>query len=149
MPRQFPYCTTYSIPTDLMFRGNFPTNSQVWNCLSHRNDCRQRGVIWVTYIYRCYNSISYYKSWTSVIRRSSVPPRAWVGPTTNWSQLDTVAKSNSATPWQFVVVEPNPSWWWPFKSPTNRIEVRTSSAYTAAIDASKQSKIRSSRSAMQ
>ena len=32
-------------------------------------------------------------SWsgTSVIRRSSVPPRAWVGPTTNWSQPETAA----------------------------------------------------------
>ena len=28
------------------------------------------------------------RSGTSVIRRSSVPPCAWVGPTTNWSQLD-------------------------------------------------------------
>ena len=31
-------------------------------------------------------------SGTSVIKRSSVPPRAWVGPITNWSQPDTVAK---------------------------------------------------------
>ena len=38
------------------------------------------------------------KSGTSVIRRSSVPPRAWVGPTTNWSQPETVAKSKAATP---------------------------------------------------
>ena len=29
------------------------------------------------------------RSGTSVIRRSSVPPWAWVGPTTNWSQPDT------------------------------------------------------------
>ena len=35
---------------------------------------------------------------TSVIRRLRVPPRAWVGPTTNWSQPDTVAKSMAATP---------------------------------------------------
>ena len=38
------------------------------------------------------------RSGTSVIRRSSVPPRAWVGPITNWSQPDTVAKSKAATP---------------------------------------------------
>ena len=43
------YCTTDSIPINLMFQENFPTHTQVWNCLSHRNDCRQRGVIWVTY----------------------------------------------------------------------------------------------------
>ena len=45
------------------------------------------------------------RSGTSVIRRTSVPPFAWVGPTTNWSQPDTVAKSKAATPWQFVVVD--------------------------------------------
>ena len=42
---QIPYCTTDSIPIDLMFQENFPTHIQVWNSLSHRNDCRQRGVI--------------------------------------------------------------------------------------------------------
>ena len=42
-------------------------------------------------------------------------------------------------------VEPNHSWWWPFKSPTNGKEARTSSACTAAIEVSKQSKIQSSR----
>ena len=36
--RQFPNCTTDSIPIDLMFQENFPTNTQVWNCLRHRND---------------------------------------------------------------------------------------------------------------
>ena len=41
MPIQFPYCTTNSIPIDLMFQENFPNHTQVWNCLSHRNDCRQ------------------------------------------------------------------------------------------------------------
>ena len=35
--RQFPYCTTDSIPIDLMFQENFPTHTQVWNCLSHVN----------------------------------------------------------------------------------------------------------------
>ena len=44
-PRQLPYCTTDSIPIDFMFQENFPTHTQVWNCLSHRNNCRQRGVI--------------------------------------------------------------------------------------------------------
>ena len=38
-PRQFPYCTSDSIPIDLMFQENFPTHTRVWNCLSHRNDC--------------------------------------------------------------------------------------------------------------
>ena len=28
-PRQFPYCTTDSIPIDLMFQENFPTHTQV------------------------------------------------------------------------------------------------------------------------
>ena len=42
---QFPYCTTDSIPINLMFQENFHTHTQVWNSLSHRNDCRQRGVI--------------------------------------------------------------------------------------------------------
>ena len=38
-------CTSDCIPVHLMFEENFPTNTQVWNCLSHRNDCRERGVI--------------------------------------------------------------------------------------------------------
>ena len=42
MPRQLPYCTTDSIPIDLMFQVTFPTHTQVFNCLSHQNDCRQR-----------------------------------------------------------------------------------------------------------
>ena len=36
------------ISVDSMFEGNFHSYTQVWNCLSHRNDCRQRLVIWVT-----------------------------------------------------------------------------------------------------
>ena len=31
-----------SIPIDWIFKENFPTNTQVWNSLNHRNDCRQR-----------------------------------------------------------------------------------------------------------
>ena len=73
------------------------------------------------------------KSGTSVIRRSSVPPSAWVGPTTNWLQPETVAKSKAATPWQFLVVESNHSWWWPFKSPRKWKEARTSSTCMAAL----------------
>ena len=46
------YCTTDCIPID--FPTCFPTCTQVWNRLSHWNDCRQRWVIWVTY--GCYNS---------------------------------------------------------------------------------------------
>ena len=41
------------------------------------------------------------RSGTSVIRRSRVPLRAWVGPITNQSQLDTVAKSRAETQWRF------------------------------------------------
>ena len=33
-PRQLSYCTTDSIPIGLMFQENFPTHTQVWNCLS-------------------------------------------------------------------------------------------------------------------
>ena len=40
-----------------LLQENFPTHTQVWNCLNHRNDCRQRGLILVTY--RCYNSNPY------------------------------------------------------------------------------------------
>ena len=43
-PGHILYCTTYCIPVDL-FQENFPTNAQVWNRLSHRNHCRQTGVI--------------------------------------------------------------------------------------------------------
>ena len=66
-----------------LFQENFPTNTQVWNHLRHRNDCRQKGVIRATC--RCYNR-THTRSGTSVIRRSrrsSVPPRARVRPTTN------------------------------------------------------------------
>ena len=45
MTRQFQYCITDSIPINLMFQENFPTHTLVWNCLSRRNDCLQRGVI--------------------------------------------------------------------------------------------------------
>ena len=44
-PGQILYCTTDYIPVDLMFQENFPTNTQDWNRLSHRNDCQQREVI--------------------------------------------------------------------------------------------------------
>ena len=44
-PWQIQHCTTNCIPINLIFKKNFPTNTQVWNSLSHRNDCRQRGVI--------------------------------------------------------------------------------------------------------
>ena len=45
MPEQILYCITDCISVDQMYQENFPTNTQVWNSLSHRNDCRQRGVI--------------------------------------------------------------------------------------------------------
>ena len=42
MPKQFSYCTTDGIKIYLMFQENFPPHTQIWNCLSHRNDCRRR-----------------------------------------------------------------------------------------------------------
>ena len=33
------HCTTNRIQINLMFQENFPTNTQVQNSLSHRNDC--------------------------------------------------------------------------------------------------------------
>ena len=48
-PGQILYCTTDCIPIHLMFHENFPTNTQAWNRLSHRDDCRQREMICVTY----------------------------------------------------------------------------------------------------
>ena len=95
-PRQILYCTTDSISVDLIFQENFPTNIQVWNRLNNRNECQQKGVIWVTYL--CCDSNPYTRSGTSAIRRSSVPPRAWLRRTANWSQPETVAKSKAATP---------------------------------------------------
>ena len=55
--RQIPYSTTDSTPIDMIFQENFPIHTQVWTLPSHRNDCRQRGVIWVTYW--CYNRNPY------------------------------------------------------------------------------------------
>ena len=111
MPGQITYCTTDCIPVDLMFRDNFPTNPQVLNRLSQQNDCRQRGVIWVTMSAR---TASWTRSGTSVINRSSVTPHAWVVPTTNWLQPETVESKALTSRW-FVVLEPNYSWWKPFK----------------------------------
>ena len=51
------HCTTNHIPINLMFKKNFPTNTQVRNSLSTQNNCRQRGVIRVTY--GCYNRNTY------------------------------------------------------------------------------------------
>ena len=45
MPGQIPYCTTDSVPIDLMSQENFHIHTQVWNYLRDRNDCRQREVI--------------------------------------------------------------------------------------------------------
>ena len=44
-PRQILYCTTYCSPINLVFQENFPTDTQFWNSLCHRNDCRERRVI--------------------------------------------------------------------------------------------------------
>ena len=84
----------------------------------HQNDCRPRWVSRVTH--ECDNSNPYTRSGISVIRRSSFPQRARFGPTTNWSQPETDARSKAATPWRFVIAESNHCWWWPLISPTNR-----------------------------
>ena len=50
------------------------------------------------------------RSGTSVIRKSRVPPRAWVGLTTNWSQPDTFEKSKAETSdsvWQILYCTTN------------------------------------------
>ena len=49
VPGQILYCTTGSISVDLMFQENFHTNTQVWNRLSHRNDCLKSDLsyLWV------------------------------------------------------------------------------------------------------
>ena len=49
--RADPVLHTDSIPIELISKENFPTDTQVWNRLSHRNDCQKRGAIRVTY--RC------------------------------------------------------------------------------------------------
>ena len=49
LPGQILQCTTNCIPINLMFKENFPSNAQFINSLCHRNDCRQRGVIQVSY----------------------------------------------------------------------------------------------------
>ena len=87
MPGQISYCTTDSIPIDLMFQEKFPTHTLVLNRLSHRNELPIGATIATRTM-----------SGTSVIRRSSVPPRECVGPTTDLSQPETVAKSKAATP---------------------------------------------------
>ena len=57
IPGQILYFTADCISVDSMFEGNFHSYTLVWNCLSHRNDCRQRLVIRVTN--GCYNSNPY------------------------------------------------------------------------------------------
>ena len=57
-PEQILHCTTNYIKINLMFEENFPTHTQVWNSLIHQNDCRQGGVIWVTY--GCFYRNQYY-----------------------------------------------------------------------------------------
>ena len=61
-------------------KGNFHTNTQVWNSLNHRNDRQQRGLIRVTY--GCYKDKPLWVRNISQYRRSSAPPRALVRPTT-------------------------------------------------------------------
>ena len=146
-PWQILYRTTDCIKINLVFQKNLPTNTQVWNSLCLRNYRRQRGMIWVTY--GCYNGNPY---WVRSIGHQAVKFHYVHGSgrqSINWSQQDTVEKSKAATPWRFLDVKPNHSWWHPFKSVTNRNYVCTSSAFTAAIDVTKQLTIRSTISGLQ
>ena len=79
------------------------------------------------------------RSWTSVIRRSRVPPHAWVGSITSWSQPDAVVKSRVITLSRLLVLEPNHSWWWPFMSPINKNVACTSSDSMEASDVTEHS----------
>ena len=87
------------------------------------------------------------RSGTSVIRRSSVPPRAWVGPTTNWSQPDSCEVKGCIT-MTICGCRTQPLLMMAIESLTSRKEASTSSACTAAIYVSRQSKIRLSRSGL-
>ena len=121
MPWQILYCTTDSIPVNLMFHENFPTNTQVWNRLRHRNDFWQRRVIRVTH--QCYNSNPY------MIRDIGHQEVKWSTTCGGWANnqliaTGDIAKSKAATQWWFEVVESNHSWWSPFKSPTNTKEAQ-------------------------
>ena len=80
MPGKILHCTTICIPIDLMLKANIPTNTQVWNSLSHLKYHRQREV---TELLLGATTATCTRSATSVTRRSCVLPRAWVGPTTN------------------------------------------------------------------
>ena len=78
-PGQILYCTTDCISIDLMFQENFSTNTQVWNRPSHRNNCGQRSDLSYPWVLQQQPVLGQ----KQVIRKSSVKPRAWVGPTTN------------------------------------------------------------------
>ena len=130
MPRRFPYCITESIPIDLMFRENFPTHTQVWNCLSHRNECRQRRVIWVTY--RCYKDNLY------LVRNNSRQKVKCFTTCMGWAdnQLTATGDSCEVKGCNSMTVRGRRTQplLMTFQSPTNRKEGRASSACTAAID---------------
>ena len=90
------------------------------------------------------------RSSTTVIRRSRVP----AGTTTyiGWvnNQLIIIGliygvKSCNTMTIRSRHIEPSYSGWWPFRSPTNMKEARTSSVCTVAIAVNKQSSIQSTR----
>ena len=104
-PGQILHCTTNCNPVGLMSKENFPSNTQKpppskWPP-TERSD--------LIYIWELYTTAIPNWSGTSVIRRSSVPPSAWVGQKTNCSRPDTVANLQH-------------SWRWSFQSPANRKE---------------------------
>ena len=99
-PWQILYFTTNCISIDLMFQENFHTDTQVgtaWTIemIADKEEWSElpMGVTTATCT----------RSGTSVIRRSSVQPCAWVGATNNWPQPYAFVNSKAGTPRLFVV----------------------------------------------
>ena len=137
-PRQFLYCTTDSIPIDLMYW------LDVSGKLSYSHTCLEvpEASKWLL---TERSGLSYLSVWQQepILSQEHQSSGGQVfhhvhglgRQPTDRNQI--LAKSKAATPWWFVVIEPSHSWWWLFKSPTNRKQAWTSSACMAAIDASK------------
>ena len=104
MPGQILYCTTNCIPINLMSKENclltlkFET---AW-AMQMTSDWEEWSELPMGA-----TTATCTRSGTSVSMRSSVQQHAWVVPTTNWLQPDTVAKLKVAALWLFVVVEHN------------------------------------------
>ena len=111
---QIPHCTTDCISINLVFQETFLLTHKLGTAYAIEMTVESEEWSELT---MSDTTVTRIRSGTTVIMRSSIPTNAWVGPTTNWSQLDTVAKTKAATPWLLVVAEPNHSLWWPFISP--------------------------------